>query len=53
MFSAFSGAGQHDTFSPAEGGWLVRPAKRQGRDHGDGVSLDAIHLLLDLRDLLV
>jgi hypothetical protein len=32
----------------AEGGWLVRPAGRQGRNHGDSVSLDAVHLLFDL-----
>jgi hypothetical protein len=37
----------------AEGGWLVRPAERQGRDPRDSVSLDAVHLLFDLRDLLL
>ena len=37
----------------AEGGWVVRPAGRQGRDHGDGVGLDAVHLLFDLRNLLL
>jgi hypothetical protein len=37
----------------AEGGWLVRPAGRQGRDRCDGVSLDAVHLLFELRDLLL
>jgi hypothetical protein len=37
----------------AERSWLVRPGGRQGRDHRDGVSLDAVHLLFDLRDLLL
>jgi hypothetical protein len=37
----------------AEGGWFVRPAGRQGRDHREGVSLDAVHLLFDLCDLLL
>jgi hypothetical protein len=37
----------------AEGGRPVRAAGRQGHDHGDGVSLDAVYLLFDLRDLLL